>query len=137
MGARSKPCSTSTTAAALCDKALLITSPVRTRCDQCTQYGPPQLIATRLREFGVKADATRIACTGCGRDLCHDGATVPQLVEGYCLSCRLDALHQIPTAISCVPRRPSAHATARTAVRLVVHCGRSPGAGEAVSSDAY
>lgn len=78
----------------LCDKALLVTSPVRTRCDQCAQYGPPQLIAPRLREFGVKADATGLPCTGCGRDLCHDGATVLQLVEGYCLSCRLDGLHQ-------------------------------------------
>ena len=73
----------------LCSKPLIVTAPVRTRCDQCVRYGPPLDITPPIREFGSKGSAA-VPCTGCGRDHCQDGVTVLPLVEGYCVSCRLD-----------------------------------------------
>lgn len=78
----------------LCGKPLLVTSPVRGRCDQCALYGPPVNIALPIREFSAKAESTSVACAGCGRDRCHDGVTALPLVERHCLSCRLDGLHK-------------------------------------------
>lgn len=74
----------------LCDKPLFVTSPVRTRCDQCVRYGPPEEITLKIREFGTKEDATRSPCAGCGRTALEDGVTPIALADGYCLGCRLD-----------------------------------------------
>lgn len=78
----------------LCAKPLLVTSPLRSRCDQCAHYGPPLAISPPIREFGNKSGSTGVPCTACGRDLCNDGVTVLPLVEGHCVSCRLDGVHQ-------------------------------------------
>jgi hypothetical protein len=78
----------------LCGKPLFVTSPMRTRCDQCVRYGAPLPVAPPIREFGSKGGSAATPCAGCGRDHCQDGVTVLPLVEGYCLSCRLDGAQQ-------------------------------------------
>lgn len=75
----------------LCTKPLLVTSPVRTRCDQCVRYGPPIDVTPPIREFGSKGTAP-VPCASWGRDHCQDGLPALPLVEGYYLSCRLDGM---------------------------------------------
>lgn len=73
----------------LCNKPLLVTDPIRSRCDQCVRYGAPEAIELPIRSFGAKPGVVRSACAGCERVTLDDGVTPLALADGLCLGCRL------------------------------------------------
>jgi hypothetical protein len=73
-----------------CDKPLLVTDPIRSRCDQCVRFGPPIVIAPKIREFGVKTNTAGMSCAVCGRDKGLDDQTPVVLVGDRCVGCLLN-----------------------------------------------